>query len=284
MSRYKVDKIYYPNRWQRTEDVVADAYSFAQRKASETIEIAAHLIASAHKHNDDELYNVGLDLMRIANSPCRFMADNSAAQATDSNNRPPISTTPKIPAELLNSVIVEDEEWDDTYDYIFDKRVKPLEIKRAIGGIKKYPARISPRRFYYVTYRILDVINYFSDKVTPSDFLRWINLHFNCGWIDDNGHRKQFVFALEGSSKKLEDQHPSYWDEKTIRGGSGKQHHQLAVTLKNTFTETMVNGIAVGNSESFEHLRDRGQFLRNTYHIKGNEYFIPDDAYINNGQ
>lgn len=283
MSRYKVDKIYYPNRWQRTEDLVADAYSFAPRKPSETIEITLHLIAAAHHYNDNELYNVSLDLMRIANSPCRFMADNSAVRATDSNNRPLISPVPTIPAELLNHVIVEDEKWDDTYDYIFDERVKPSEIKRAMEGIK-YPTRISQRRFYYVAYRVFHAINYFSDKVTPSDFLRWINFHFNCGWIDDNEHRKQFVFALEDSSKKLEDQHPSDWNEKTIRGGSGKHHHQLAVTLKNTFTETIVNGIAVSDSESFEHLRDRGQFLRNAYHVKDNEYYIPDDAYINNGK
>ena len=178
---------------------------------------------------------------------------------------------------------VEDEEWDDTYDYIFDKKVKPWEVKNAMEGIK-YSTRISKRRFYYVTYRILDVIHYFSDKVTPSEFLRWINLHFNCGWIDDNKHRKQFVFPLEGSSKKLEDQHPSDWDEKTIKGGSGKQHHQLAVTLKNTFTETMVNGIAVDDSESFEHLRDRGQFLRDAYPVGDDQFFIPDNAYINNGR
>ena len=175
------------------------------------------------------------------------------------------------------------EEWDDTYDYIFDKKVKPWEVKNAMEGIK-YSTRISKRRFYYVTYRILDVINYFSNKVTPSDFLRWINLHFNCGWIDDNKHRKQFVFALEGSSKNLEDQHPSAWDEKTIRGGSGKQHHLLAITLKNTFTETLVEGIVVDNSDSFEHLRDRGQFLRNAYFVGDGKFFIPDDAYINNGQ
>ncbi len=178
---------------------------------------------------------------------------------------------------------VEDEEWDDTYDYIFDKKVKPWEVKNAMEGIK-YSTRISQRRFYYVTYRILDVIHYFSDKIMPSEFLRWINLHFNCGWIDDNKHRKQFVFALEGSSKNLEDQHPSDWDEKTIRGGSGKQHHQLAVTLKNTFTETLVEGIVVDNSDSFEHLRDRGQFLRNAYFVGDGKFFIPDDAYINNGQ
>ena len=178
---------------------------------------------------------------------------------------------------------VEDEEWDDTYDYIFDKKVKPWEVKNAIEGIK-YSTRISKRRFYYVTYRILDVIHYFSDKFTPSEFLRWINLHFNCGWIDDNKHRKQFVFPLEGSSKKLEDQHPSDWDEKTIRGGSGKEHHQLAITLKNTFTETLVEGIVVDNSDSFEHLRDRGQFLRNAYFVGDGKFFIPDDAYINNGQ
>ena len=283
MGRFITEIIVYESKEWTPEDLISWGYTHARRHSDITIEIAAHIFNSAFINQDNELCDAARELMNAAGSPCHYVANDNAEQATADNNRPPISPVPKIPAEMLNSVIVEDEEWDDTYDYIFDERVKPLEIKKAMEGIKKYPSRISQRRFYYVTYRILDVINYFSDKVTPSDFLRWINLHFNCGWIDDNEHRKQFVFALEGSSKNLEDQQPSDWDEKTIRGGSGKQHHQLAVTLKNTFTETIVNGIAVDDSESFEHLKDRTEFLSGARDYHG-ALWTPDEAYINDGK
>ena len=115
--------------------------------------------------------------------------------------------------------------------------------------------------------------------------LRWINLHFKCGWIDDYDHRKQFVFALEGSSKNLDNQEPYEWDDKTIKRGAGIIHRQLAITLKNTFTQTVVNGIAIDDSDSFEHLKDRGQFLRDGYHYEGNEYIVlNEDDYVNNGK
>ena len=284
MGRYKTDSIYWVNKYYSPEDLISWGFSCAPKHPEVTIDVAAHILREAFIIQDNDLFNAGNELMGAAGSPRNFVASKSSKQATANNNRPSESPAPKLPPALCDMDNNKDEEWDDTYDYIFDKRVNPLEIKRAMEGIKKYPAKITQRRFYYVTYRILDVINYFSNKVTPSDFLRWINLHFNCGWIDDNKHRKQFVFALEGSSKKLEDQHPSAWDEKTIRGGSGKQHHLLAITLKNTFTETMVNGKAVGDSDSFEHLRDRGQFLVNAYPVGDGQFFIPDDAYINNGQ
>ena len=197
-----------------------------------------------------------------------------------------IGNTGQIPQTNMgtgHTQIIPDENWDDTYDYIFDKRVLPKAIKIAMDGIV-IPNKISLVRFFYVVCRILEILQYLTKKATRPDFLRWVNLHFNCGWIDDNEHRKQFVFALEGTSKNLEDQHPSDWNEKTIKGGSGKQHHQLAVTLKNTFTETMVGENSVDNSDSFEHLRDRGQFLRYAYLVKDNKYYIPEEAFINNGK
>lgn len=213
-----------------------------------------------------------------------------ATSSVDIPKLPSEKAPAEIPCQIPQSHIVPehaqvipDEDWDDTYDYIFDERVMPKAIKVAIDGIG-IPNKISNVRFFYVTCRILEILQYLTKKASRPDFLRWVNLHFNCGWIDDKEHRKQFVFALEGSSKNLEDQHPSDWDEKTIKGGSGKYHHQLAVTIKNTFTETVINGIADDDSESFEHLRDRGHFLRYAYHVKDNIYFIPDNAYINNGK
>ena len=283
MGRYITEIIVYENKEWTPEDLISWGYTHARRHSEITIEIAAHIFYTAFLNLDNELVAAARELMSAADSPCQYVPNYNAEQATSNYNRPSEPAGPVIPPLVLDNIEDANEEWDDTYDYIFDEKLKPSELKKALKGIK-YPTRISQRRFFYVTYRIFDVINYFSKEVTPSNFLRWINLHFNCGWIDDNKHRKKFVFALEGSSKNLEDQHPSDWDENTIRGGSGKMHHQLAITLKNTFTETIENGIAVDNSDSFEHLKDRGQFLRDAYSVGDGKFYIPDNAYINNGK
>lgn len=283
MGSFITEKIVYENKEWTPEDLISLGYTHARRHSELTIEIAAHLFNSAFINQDNKLYDAARELMSTAGSPCQYVANDNAEQATSNYNRPSEPPGPAIPIVIIDNNEDTNEEWDDTYDYIFDKRVKPKAIKVAIDGID-IPNKISNVRFFYVTCRILEILQYLTKKASRPDFLRWVNLHFNCGWIDDNEHRKQFVFALEGSSKNLEDQHPSDWDEETIKGGSGKYHHRLAVTMKNTFTETVINGIAIDDSESFEHLRDRGQFLRYAYHVKDNEYFIPDDAYINNGK
>lgn len=194
--------------------------------------------------------------------------------------------TPKIPLATKKSShihLIEEEEWDDTFDYIFNEKVKPQEILRALAGIVR-PKKISEVRFYYVSCRILEILNYLSEDALRTDFMRWINIHLKCGWPDDKEHKRRFSFALEGSSKNLENQHPSQWDENTIKGGSGIYHHQLAIKLKNTFTQTIINGEAIDDSNSFDHLIDRGQYLRFATHLRDNEYYIPEEGYINNGK
>lgn len=194
--------------------------------------------------------------------------------------------TPKMPLAHKKSShihLIEDEEWDDTFDYIFNKKVKPQEIMRALVGIVR-PKKISEVRFYYVSCRILEILNYLTEDALRTDFMRWINIHFKCGWPDDKEHKRRFSFALEGSSKNLENQHPSQWDENTIKGGSGIYHHQLAIKIKNAFTQTIINGEAIDDSNSFDHLIDRGQYLRFATHLRDNDYYIPEKAYINNGK
>ena len=194
--------------------------------------------------------------------------------------------TPKIPLATKKSShihLIEEEEWDDTFDYIFNEKVKPQEILRALAGIVR-PKKISEVRFYYVSCRILEILNYLTEDALRTDFMRWINIHLKCGWPDDKEHKRRFSFALEGSSKNLENQHPSQWDENTIKGGSGIYHHQLAIKLKNTFTQTIINGEAIDDSNSFDHLIDRGQYLRFATHLRDNEYYIPEETYINNGK
>ena len=278
MGRYKTDKIYYPNRWQRTEDLVADGYYCAQNKRSETLEIAAHLMDAAYNNQDDELFNVGRDLMRAANSPCSFLADDSALEATDNNNRPSASAIPVIPETLLNNV---EEEWDDTHDGIFDKRINPMMVKIALDNVTS--ERLSGKRFYYVAYRILKIIRWIPAETTDTAYLRWVNLHFHCGWIDDKYHKNQFQFNLENSSKNLAKEHPSLWTDDIVYGGRGRYYRELAMKFKSAFTQVIVNGKPIDNSESFDHLRDLPQFLRGAKEIY-DQFYVPDEAYINKGK
>jgi hypothetical protein len=178
-------------------------------------------------------------------------------------------------AQTANNI---DEAWDDTYDFIFDKRVKPQEIKRAIEKVKS--EKIKERRFYYVAYRILKVIKWIPVEVSDSDYLRWINCHFECGRETNENKKKAFLFNLEGSVKKLDDLHPSDWKDDSIYGKLGKHYRMLAISFKNTFTVTIINGKPVADSESYEHLKDRVEFLSETRDVHG-LLWAPDEAYIN---
>ena len=236
MGRYKRDLTFYNNRWQRTEDLIADAYTFAQRKPAETIEIAAHLMSQAFEDQDDALMDVARDLMRVAGSPCRFKAEENSDKATDTNNRPSEPIVPDIPADLLNDNENEDEEWDDSMDYIFNKKVNPHALFNAMKRIN-YPSKIKDRRFYYIAYRVYDAINYFSKGTSEHQYLQWINLHFNDKehkWIDDHDHIYLFRFKLDGSAKELK-VHPSKWNTITMYSDLAEIHYNLANSLKNTF-------------------------------------------------
>lgn len=107
MGKFKTDSIYYPNRWQSKEDLIADGYYYATKKPSLTIEIAAHLMADAFINHDDETFKKGLDLMHAANSPCVFLPDDTTENATDNNNRPSEPIVPDVPEDLLNGCVEE---------------------------------------------------------------------------------------------------------------------------------------------------------------------------------
>ncbi len=281
MGKYKRNETFYNNRWQRTEDLIADAFSFAQRKPSETYEISAHLMSQAFEEQDDELMNVARDLMREAGSPCHFKAVSTSEQATDNNNRPLEPAAPQIPEGIFKKGIQQEEDWDDSLDFIFNKCVKPSEIKKTIESISS--EKIKGRRFYYVAYRILKVIKWIPVTTAESEFLRWINLHFNCGWEKNTNQKKAFLFNLDGTVKMLVDLHPSEWKDDTIYSDLGKHYRLLALSFKNAFTQTIINGEPVDNSDSYEHLRDQPQFLTGAEMIF-DMWHVPTEAYINNGK
>lgn len=174
----------------------------------------------------------------------------------------------------------EEEKWDDTFDFIFDEKINPREVKRVIETVKS--DKIKDRRFYYVSFRILKVLKWIPIETLESDYLRWINCHFKCGWEKNKNQKKAFLFNLEGTVKDLDDLHPSEWKDDSLYGKLGKYYRLLAISFKNTFTLTIINGKSVYNSESYEHLKDRVEFLSGARDVHG-LLWAPDEAYINDG-
>ena len=111
----------------------------------------------------------------------------------------------------------------------------------------------------------------------------WVNLHFNCGWSENPHKKHQLNFRLEGTIKQLSKKHPSEWKNDKTWGDIGSDYYKLAITLKNAFTQVMDKGKCVDDSESFEHMIDRPQFLRGAQWIF-DRYLVRDGAYINDGK
>lgn len=284
MGRYKTDSIYWSNKYYSPEDLISWGFSCASAHPDVTKEIAAHILIDAFTLQDDNLFNAGNELMGAAGSPHNYVASESSKQATANNNRPSESVVPKIPNELLNINEEIEKEWNASMDYIFDPKVNAQKVYEAMKSLKsvkgkKYDNKIKEKRFYYVFYRICAIINYFSEGTTPSQYLKWVNLHFKHNWPEDKTHLR---FQLEGSAKELADHHPSEWGNCMKYGGLGKIHYRLAIDLKNTFTFVVEEKREIKDSELYEHLKDYPQFLSGAKLIY-DMWYVPDDAYINKG-
>ena len=211
--------------------------------------------------------------------------DSEYDQDADDEERDNDDEDEEYEDEDEDEVAPEVREYDTTYDYIFDPKVKPEALFNAMKGIK-YHNKITERRFYYVTYRVFDAINYFSKGTSEHQYLQWINLHFNDyedRWIDDHDHIYLFRFKLDGTAKKLK-VHPSKWNSIKMYSDLAAIHYKLANDLKNTFTFVVDdNGDELKDSESYEHLKDYPQYLSGAQWIV-DKYLVPDEAYVNKGR
>ena len=280
MGRYITEFIYYENKEWLPEDLISWGFACAHRHSDVTIEIAAHIFNAALVNNDEELANAGRELMSIAGSPCKFTANYSAKQATANYNRPSDPQTANIPPQFKEKSEAE-EDWDSSRDGIFKKKINPQRLKEAIEGVES--EKVSGRPYYFVLFKILKILKYIPMNTTPRDFLLWVNLHFNCGWSENPNKRHLLNFRLEGTIKQLSRKHPSEWKDSDSWGDIGSNYYKLAISFKNAFTQTMVNGQPVDNSESFEHIKDRPQLLRDAQWYF-DRFLVPDGAYINNGK
>lgn len=283
MGRFITEIIVYESKEWTPEDLISWGYTLARRHSDITIEIAAHIFNSAFIHQDNELFDAARELMNAAGSPCQYVANDNAEQATSNYNRPSEPAGPVIPLTIIDNIEDTNEEWDNSLDGIFDEKIKPWEVKKAIDAVPSSEKIQRDRRFYYVGYRILKVIKWIPMETSESDYLRWVNFHFGCGWEKNRNQKKAFLFSLEGTVVKLGDLHPSDWKDDTLYSDLGKHYRSLAISFKNKFTQTIVKGNAVDDSESYEHLKDRAHFLRGAKFIF-DKWIVPPEAYINNGQ
>lgn len=237
-GRFKTESIFYPNRWQPTEDLIAEGYYYAPIKRSEAIEIAAHIMVAARANNDDELFDVGCDLMRAANSPCIFQPDYTAENATDTNNRPSVPIAPVYPKELLDGQKEYDEEWDDSFDYIFDGRILVKEVKK---NLDKLYFKKDSHVTWFVVYKVFLHLKWLTEGCEPRPFLQWVNLHYNCGWKKDYN----FIFSRNVDAA-LRNNDISLWknmsDNNNITYNQGPKYYSFAILLRNTFEIVIING------------------------------------------
>jgi len=167
--------------------------------------------------------------------------------------------------------------WDDSFDFIFNKKVKPQEIYNALKDAIP-DTKLLGRPQHYVSFRILKILKYVKSDTTVKDYLKWINLHFNYEWSSDN----DLKFRIN-NKKEFDKLHPSKWKSINTKSNIEKQYYNYAIRLKNTFTKTIENGKEVDNSESFEHLKDWPIFLSKATLVI-DKYLVNDEDYINNGK
>lgn len=180
--------------------------------------------------------------------------------------------------DVLNEIKKEPYLWDDSLDRIFDERVKPQEIFKALKDAIP-DTKLNGRPQHYVSFRILKILRYIKYDTTSKDYLRWINLHFNCGWSNDNDLKFRMI-----SKKEYDKLHPSKWKNINTKSDINESYYNYAIFLKNVFTQTLENGKEVDDSDSFEHLKDRHRFLSHAYHVEGERYVVKAENYINNGK
>ena len=259
MGRFKADKLEWQNRIFDPEELISWGFTCAPKYPEIASDIAAHVLNEAFLSKDKDLFKAGNELMRAAEHPRVFVASESSKQATADNNRPSESPVPKLHPALCDKNIIEDKDWDDSLDDVFNKKVKPQEIKKALETLTSTTLSEEKRRFVY--YKVLVYIRYIPTEKRGSkkNFLKWWNLHFNCNWVKTETS-DPFKFRI---NSRLMNSQPYEWNK--IDMDNANDYYDFAKTVKNTFTQTVINNEAQdGQDFNAGPLFDRGQFLKDT--------------------
>ena len=285
MGRYKLETIPYDNRVPvpKTEDLLAEGFSAAAREKYEHAEeIALVIVIEAKTAGDDELFAKGIELANACHVPSRFHPDYSHPQAASPQNladpvKPPKPQGTKVTgisddifyACLPEGKREESESWDDSLDVkVFDSRIKPQAVKRALDDITTFAK--TEHKFWFVLMMVLKHLRWLIDGVQINDFLRWASLHYKLGWKN----KSELSFATINKSKDKEKNGiVKNTDVKEWKSISKEQFRDIdsyinfALLLKKTFVHFIVNNKEVDSPTEINigKFRDRQQFLRDPH-------------------
>jgi hypothetical protein len=205
-----------------------------------------------------------------------------------STETPSQMTQPDVDSEYEQDV--DDEEWDEdededevevtpevreydtTYDYIFDPRVKPEAVKKTLDNITTFDKCQHP--FWFVFMKVLVHLQWIPASTYTKDVLKWASIQYDLNWttkrqlsFSDIGGDKRDMNreANEGKQKKIKDTDITLWN--TISKTEFRdieKYRKFALLLKKTFVHFIVDGLEVKESTDFNlgKPRDRVKFMK----------------------
>lgn len=163
-------------------------------------------------------------------------------------------------------------EYDKTYDYIFDPRVNPEEVKKALDKITTFDKHQHP--FWFVFMKVLVYLQWIPSSINTKDVLAWASLQYDLNWTT----KKQLSFSDIGGDKgdknrssnekrrkKIKDTDITLWH--TISKTEFRdieKYRQFALLLKKTFVHVIIGDLEILDVTNFNEgkSRDRAKFMK----------------------
>ena len=251
MAPFESITVEFEGLQQRIDDLINRARYHAKTNRAYSMEIILHLQDHAHQYGDANLFDVCRELMMLVQSPSPYLVRRDYHHAGDENNRPRIVESKQI------------EPYDNSMDKVFDERVNPMAVKKALDTITAFAKK--EHRFWFVTMKVLIHLQWIPAETTITDFLRWASLQYQLGWTT----KKQLSFSDIGggtkSVKSIKDTDITQWHlitEKEFR--DIQKYRNFSILLKTTFVHIIVGDMEQKDVKDFNtgKCRDRVQFMK----------------------
>ena len=252
MAEFKNTTIEFEGQQQRIEDLMSRARFNAQTNRAYSLEIILHLQDHAYQLGDDALFEVCRELMISVQSPSPYPVRRDHQHAGEENNRPRYTEPEQIEIP-----------YDDSMDKVFDTRVNPKAVKKALDTVTTFSKK--EHRFWFVLMKVLIYLRWVPADTQINDFLRWANLQYQLGWTTG----RHFSFSDIGSKTRfgnmIKDTDITQWHLITEREFRDIQkYRKFALLLKTTFVHIIVDGMEQKTVTDFNtgKPRDRVQFIK----------------------
>ena len=228
MTSFKSTTIEFEGHQQLIDDLICRARFHARTNRAYSLEIILHLQDHAYQIHDTALFDVCRDLMTFVQSPSPYIVRRDCQYAGDENNRPR-NTKPEVVEVPYNN----------SMDMVFDRRVNPKAVKKALDNITTFPKE--KHSFWFVTMKVLIHLQWVPANMTIAAFLRWASLQYHLEWTT----KRQLSFSdIGGENRKvIKDTDITQWhhiSDKEFRDIEKYRH--FSVLLKTTFVHIIVNG------------------------------------------